>query len=229
VDAVISTASSTLSRQVGDSIESVDDAGQLHLVDAAKAADVSRFVFVSFRHQSGISFPLAEAKARVERAIAELDFTTIQASWFMEVWLSPALGFDYLDASARIYGPGTSPVSWVSFLDVAEMCVLALRHAAAERRTIEFGGPSALSPLQVVARFEEIGGKPFKLEHIPEEALRTRFEEATDSMQKSFAGLMLGYASGDAIDMTLIQREFGIKLTSIDQFVRAVLGRRMTD
>jgi uncharacterized protein YbjT (DUF2867 family) len=228
VDAVISTASSTLSRQAGDSIESVDDAGQLHLVDAAKAADVSRFVFVSFRHQSAISFPLAEAKARVERAIAELDFTTIQASWFMEVWLSPALGFDYLGASARIYGSGTNPVSWVSFLDVAEMCVLALRHTAAERRTIEFGGPSALSPLEVVARFEKIGGKPFKLEHIPEEALRRQFEEATDSMQKSFAGLMLGYASGDAIDMTLIQQEFGIKLTNIDQFVRSVLGR-MTD
>jgi len=229
VDAVISTASSTLSRQVGDSIESVDEAGQLHLVDAAKAAGVSRFVFVSFRRQSGISFPLAEAKARVERAIAELDFTTIQASWFMEVWLSSALGFDYPDASARIYGPGTRPVSWVSFLDVAEMCVLALRHKAAQRRTIEFGGPSALSPLEVVARFEEIGGKPFKLEHIPEEVLRTQFEQATDSMQRSFAGLMLGYASGDAIDMNLIQREFGIKLMTIDQYARAVFGRRMTD
>jgi uncharacterized protein YbjT (DUF2867 family) len=72
----------------------------------------------------------------------------------MEVWLSPALGFDYLNASARIYGPGTSPVSWVSLLDVAEMCVLALRNPAAERRTIEFGGPGALSPLEVVARFE---------------------------------------------------------------------------
>jgi uncharacterized protein YbjT (DUF2867 family) len=229
VDAVISTASSTFSRQVGDSIESVDEAGQLHLVDAAKAAGVSRFVFVSFRRQSGISFPLAEAKARVERAIAELDFTTIQASFFMEVWLSSALGFDYLGASARIYGPGTRPVSWVSFLDVAEMCVLALRHKAAQRRTIEFGGPSALSPLEVVARFEEIGGRPFKVEHIPEEALRTQFEEATDPMQRSFAGLMLGYASGDAIDMTLIQREFGIKLMTIDQYARAVLGSRMTD
>ena len=133
-----------------------------------------------------------------------LNFTTIQASWFMEVWLSPALGFDYLNASARIYGPGTSPVSWVSFLDVAEMCVLALRHPAAERRTIEFGGPAPLSPLEVVARFEEIGGKPFKLEHIPEEALRAQFEGATDSMQKSFAALMLGYSSGDAINMTPI-------------------------
>jgi uncharacterized protein YbjT (DUF2867 family) len=229
VNAVISTASSTFSRQVGDSIESVDDAGQLRLVEAAKVAGVGRFVFVSFRRPAGISFPLAEAKAHVEHAITDLNFTTIRASWFMEVWLSPALGFDYLNASARIYGSGISPVSWVSFLDVAEMCVLALRHPAAERRTIEFGGPSPLSPLEVVARFEEIGGRPFKLEHISEEALRAQFEEATDSMQKSFAGLMLGYSSGDAIDMTAIQQEFGIQLTNIDQFARIVLEQKTTD
>jgi uncharacterized protein YbjT (DUF2867 family) len=228
VNAVISTASSTLSRQAGDSIESVDDMGQLHLVEAAKSAGISRFVFVSFRRPAGISFPLADAKARVEHAITDLNFTTIQASWFMEVWLSPALGFDYLNASARIYGPGTSPVSWVSFLDVAEMCVLALRHPAAERRTIEFGGPDALSPLEVVARFEDIGGKPFKLEHIPEEVLRAQFEEAANSMQKSFAALMLAYSSGDAINMMLIQQEFGIKLTNIDQFARIVLGQTTT-
>jgi len=39
-DAVISTASSTMSRQAGDSIESVDAAGQMNLVNAAKAANV---------------------------------------------------------------------------------------------------------------------------------------------------------------------------------------------
>src|SRR5688572_29157182 len=46
VDAVISTASSTLSRQAGDSIESVDSAGQMNLVNAAKAANVERFIFL---------------------------------------------------------------------------------------------------------------------------------------------------------------------------------------
>jgi NmrA-like family len=47
VNAVISTASSTLTRQPGDSIESVDAAGQLNLVNAAKDANVGRFRFVS--------------------------------------------------------------------------------------------------------------------------------------------------------------------------------------
>jgi uncharacterized protein YbjT (DUF2867 family) len=224
VDAVISTASSTLSRQPGDSIESVDAAGQLNLVNAAKAANIARFVFVSFRPPRGFSFPLADAKRQVEEAIATLNFTIIQASWFMEVWLSPALGFDYPNRTARIYGPGTSPISWVSFRDVAEMCALALRSPAADRRMIEFGGPEALSPLEVVARFEKIGGRPFQLEHVPEQTLRAQFDGAADPMQKTFAGLMLGYLYGDAIDMAPVVDQFGIQLTSVDEYARGVLG-----
>ncbi len=225
VNAVISTASSTLSRQAGDSIESVDDHGQLNLVEASKASGINRFVFVSFRRPSNLSFPLADAKAHIEDAIKALNFTTIRASWFMEVWLSPALGFDYANASARIYGSGTSPVSWVSFQDVAEMCVQALRHPAAERRAIDVGGPEALSPLEVVARFEQIGGRPFKLEHIADQALRAQFDAATDPLQKSFAALMMGYSSGDAMDVRPIQDEFGIELTSINEYARGVLDQ----
>ena len=228
VNAVISTASSTLTRQPGDSIESVDAAGQLNLVNAAKGANVGRFLFVSFRRPPSISFPLSDAKEQVENAVTSLNFTVIQASWFMEVWLSPALGFDYVNAVARIYGPGTSPISWVSFRDVAEMCAVALRHSAAERRTIEFGGPEGLSPLEVVARFERIGGRPFRLEHVPEAALLSQFEGATDSMQKSFAGLMLGYLHGDAINMTSVVDTFGIKLTNVNEYARSVLEKPET-
>lgn len=228
VDAVISTASSTLSRQPGDSIESVDAAGQITLVNAAKRAHVGRFLFVSFRGPAGISFPLGNAKEQVERAIQSLNFTVIQASWFMEVWLSPALGFDYLNATARIYGPGTNPISWVSFRDVAEMCALGLRHRAAERRTIEFGGPEALSPLQVVARFEKISGRVFNLEHVPEAALLSQFDAATDPMQKSFAALMLGYARGDAMGMASVVDTFGIKLTTVNDYAHRALASAAT-
>ena len=226
VAAVISTASSTLSRQTGDSIESVDAAGQMNLVNAAKSAGVERFIFVSFRRAPGISSPLADAKAAVEQAITAMNYTTIQASWFMEVWLSPALGFDYPNRKARIYGPGTAPVSWVSFRDVAEMCAVALRHPAASRSVIGFGGPEALTPLEVRARFEQIGGAPFQVEHVPETALRAQYEAATDSLQKTFAALMLGYAYGDAMDMAPVIDRFGLKLTSVDEYVRGVLGKQ---
>src|SRR5436309_6720711 len=44
VATVITTASTTFSRQAGDSIQTVDLEGQLRLVDAASAAGVSRLV-----------------------------------------------------------------------------------------------------------------------------------------------------------------------------------------
>jgi uncharacterized protein YbjT (DUF2867 family) len=222
--AVISTASSTLSRQPGDSIESVDGAGQMNLVEAAKNAGIDRFEFVSFRLPHGISFPLGEAKSRVEEAIRGMNYTVIQASWFMEVWLSPAMGFDAANARARILGPGTKLVSWVSFLDVAEMCAVSLRHPAAERRTIEFGGPEAITPIEVVAIFERIGGRKFQVEHVPEAALVAQFETATDSMSKTFAALMLGALQGDAMEMAPMVDTFGLHLTSVEEYARRVLG-----
>src|SRR6266850_2355122 len=60
VSAVISTASSTMSRQEGDSIESVDRQGQLHLIEAAAAAGVQQLILISF-----LGFDAANAKAQV--------------------------------------------------------------------------------------------------------------------------------------------------------------------
>ena len=223
VDAVISTASSTLSRQPGDSIESVDTAGQLALVNGSKEAAVERFIFVSFRKPQGFSYPLSDAKEAVEEAAKNLNFTIVQASSFAEVWLSPALGFDYANGAVRIYGPGTNPINWVSFADVAEMCAVSLRQPAAHNKIIEFGGPEALSPLDVVARFEKIGGKPLKVEHVSEQSLLSQFHEASDPLQKSFAGLMLGYMRGDAMNMTPVVDNFGIRLQTVDEYARRVI------
>ena len=112
----------------------------------------------------------------------------------------------------------------MSFRDVAEMCALALRHRAAEQRVIEFGGPEALSPLEVVARFERISGRSFQLEHVSESALLSQFQGATDSLQKSFAALMLGYSRGDAMDMASVVETFGIKLASVNDYARSMLA-----
>jgi uncharacterized protein YbjT (DUF2867 family) len=191
ISALISTASSTLSRQPGDTIESVDLHGQLALVNAARSAGVSRIIFVSFRNDHTVQYPLTGAKRSVERAIADLDFTSIQASPFMEVWLSPVVGFDYIHGRARIYGSGLKPISWVSYRDVAEFCIAPVLRSVAGRSVLEVGGPEALSPLEVVKIFEEESGRRFEVETISEAKLREQFDSANDSLEKSFAGLKL--------------------------------------
>src|ERR1700757_4881884 len=58
MSALISTPSSTLSRQSGDSIESVDLQGQLTLVDAARSAGAGRFIYVSLPDNPTVQYPL---------------------------------------------------------------------------------------------------------------------------------------------------------------------------
>lgn len=225
VSAVVSTASSTLSQQPGDSIESVDRDGQIHLIDAAAAAGVQRFVFVSYNHQKApCSCALHEAKAAAEKRLiaSGMRYTILRASIFMEVWLSPHLGFDYANAKATIYGSGEAPISWIAIEDVAAFAVASLGTPAAGNRIYEIGGPEAIAPNEVVRIFEEATGKSFDVTRVPEEALREQHRTASDPMQQSFAALMLLYAKGDPIDMTTTTRELPVELHSVREYARSV-------
>jgi uncharacterized protein YbjT (DUF2867 family) len=226
VQAVISTASATLSRQDGDSIESVDHQGQLALVEAARQAGVDQFVFVSFRENPGIQFPLTIAKRAVERALkaSGLSYTILQASYFMEVWLTPALGFDAANRKVRLYGDGNRPISWISYRDVARAAAAAVTEGTARNMVVELGGPQALSPREVVRMFEEAGAGEIATESVPESALEAQMSAATDSLQKTFAGLMLQYAAGDVIDTTTSSRLFPLQMTSVRDFITAQLA-----
>lgn len=189
-------------------------------MDAAKAVGVERFIFVSFPDNPDNQHPLTESKRAVEKRLMEsgLVYTILQAGYFMEVWLSPALGFDYSNARARIYGSGNSKVSWISYKDVAAFTVASLQNPAAYNAVIKIGGPQALSPLEVVKIFEETSGRTFELEYVPEEALREQKAGATDPLQQSFASLMLQLALGDEIDMRETLQAFPLKLTTVREY-----------
>ena len=220
IDAVISTASSTFSRQDGDSIDSVDRQGQLHVVDAAAAAGVKQFVLVSFVKDPSMPFPLSEAKQEVEDRLKQsgMDYTILEANFFMEVWLSPAIGFDYPNARARVYGDGDSKVSWVSYKDVAQFAVAAVGNPAAKNTVLPVGGPKPLSPKEVIQTFEQAMDKSFEVEYVPTAALLEQFSAAPDPMSKSFAALMLAYAMGNEMDMEPVLEKFPIKLTTLKEY-----------
>jgi NADH dehydrogenase len=230
VQAVISTASSTLTRQAGDSIETVDRRGQLSLVDAARAAGLEHFVFVSFRDNPAVRFPLTDAKREVEEALKKsgMAYTILQASYFMEVWLTPALGFDAPNGTVRIYGEGNQPVSWISYKDVARAAAASVGEPAARNRIVELGGPQALSPHEVVRMFEAAGAGEIATEHVPATALEAQMNAATDPLEKTFAGLMLQYTGGDAIDPAASSRLFPFRMTSVRDFIATQLGASVT-
>jgi uncharacterized protein YbjT (DUF2867 family) len=168
--------------------------------------------------------PLQDAKRAVEEGLRSsgLSYTVLQPTFFSEVWLSPGMGFDYVNRNATIYGEGQNAISWISYADVAQFAVACLDNPAARNATLELGGPDVLGPLEVVSVFEKVGGRSFEVTHVPTAALQSQYAGATDPMQKSFAGLMLGYADGKTIDMRETLKAFPIRLTSAEEYARRV-------
>ena len=222
VDNVLSTATSIVSRQPDDSLITTDRDGHLALIDAAEKAGVRRFVFISFP-PIPLEIPLQTAKRDVEERLknSKLTYTILQPTVFQEVWLGPHLGFDAASGNVRIYGSGQNKISWISFRDVAKFAVLALENPATENKVIPLGGPEALSALEVVNIFEEVTGRPFKVEHVPEEALRAQYEASTEMTQRSFTGLMLSCTNETVIDMHDVLRWMPVKLQSVRDYAGA--------
>ena len=228
MQAVITTASAMpFAYAPGDNTpERTDRDGYIALIDAARDAGVRQFVYISFPLMSA-PFPLQDAKRAVEAHLqnSSVPYTILRPTYFTEVWLSPAVGFDFANRKATLYGTGDKEISWISFKDVARFAVASLDTPAASNATIELGGPEALSPHEVVAIFERIAGGPFEVTHVPVEALQAQWSGATDPMEKSFAGLMLGYADGSPVDMTATLKAFPLQLASVKEYAQRLAAR----
>lgn len=225
VNAVIDTASSMpFAYAPGENTpQTTDHDGALNLIDVAREAGVRQFVYTSFPPMAA-SFPLQDAKRAVESRLRDsgLMHTILRPTYFTEVWLSPAVGFDHANRKAAVYGTGENPISWISFLDVAQFAVASLDNPAARNATLELGGPEGISPRNAIKVFEKIGGKAFEVTHVPVDVLQGQLAAATDPMQRSFAGLMVGYANATAIDMTAALQTFALKLRTVEEYARSV-------
>jgi uncharacterized protein YbjT (DUF2867 family) len=225
VDTVITTATTTTSMQPGDSIPVTDQQGQLDLVKAARQAGVDQFIMVSIPLDMA-DCPLTTAKRTVEKAIMEsgMDYTILCPGIFMEGWLSPALGFDYANAKATIYGDGHAKNQYISLGDVAQYTVECLDNPACRNQVIELGQSQTTSMLEAVRTFEKVAGKSFELQFVPEAALAAQRAASTDPLQVSFATMMLNMAQGVQVDTGLAARLFSFPLASVEDYARSMLG-----
>ena len=227
IKSIISTASSIHSCNPKNNIEEVDKKGQLMLIDAAKSLGVHYFIFISISGNIEMDSPLRNAKREVENHLKNsgLTYTILRPTYFMEIWLSPSLGFDHTNTSATIYGDGQNPISWVSYRDVAKFAVGSVDNYKPRNKVIEIGGPKAFTPLQVIEKFKMIGGRKFNIKYIPKETIELQMENAPDPLQKTFAGLMLCYSKGDKVQMDEVVGMFQIKLTSLDEYIKSVVNK----
>jgi uncharacterized protein YbjT (DUF2867 family) len=222
VDAVISTVTTILTSQPGDSFEATDDQGNRSLIDAAKNAGVSKFVFVSFDTGQVPDAPLPRAKQHVEEHLKHsgLDFTILQPGLFQEIWLGPMLFADTIAGTAKVYGKGTEKIRYVAVSDVAELAVQLLTSPAARNSTVPFAGPDEVSQRDAVRIFEDAFGRTFSVIEVPEELLESQWRAAENPWDETFAALMLGVARGLGSGINPPFETFPMKMTSPREYVR---------
>jgi uncharacterized protein YbjT (DUF2867 family) len=227
VTTVISTVSSMpFSYKPGENdIQSVDENGLINLIDAAKSVGVNHFIYTSFSKNMNLDFPLNHAKRKIEKHLQEigLTYTILRPGYFMEVWLTAAVGFDPLNGKVNVCGTGTNPVAYISYKDVAKFAVESISNPTAKNAILELGGPQNMSQLDAVKVFEVVLQKKIEVGNIPAEALQSQLYGAEDPMQKSFSGLMLCLANGDHVDMKEVLGKFPVKLTSVKDYVNSLL------
>jgi len=229
VRTVISTVSIIGTAQPGDSFADTDRNGTIALIDAAIAAGVHRFVFVSLDIERFPESPLTDGKRAVEQHLRSsgIDFTILRPGPFMETWLGPMLFGDAATGHVKTYGSGEGRIPYVAVADVAEVVVRALDNPFARNQAITFGGPHAVTQHEAVMLFEQAFNKPLVVSNIPEEALAAQWSAAENPFEKTFAGLMLGVARTDD-DPPPLDNELAFAMTSVQDFAMSMAARAST-
>lgn len=203
VQTVIATATAMTRRLQGSSnagIREIDELGMSHLIDAAEAAGVRRFVYLSFAGiETAVETPLRHAKLAMERRLAASDMQTVivRSDGFQEVHFSPTGRFDMARGKVSVIGKGDTKARWVATQDVAALlCAVALEPAPP--RLIEFGGPEPLTKNEAGALAGDLVHRTMKVQHMPRILARL----AVRVLNRRQDGLASALGAGLTTDLT---------------------------
>lgn len=170
--------------------DSVDRAGNMHLVDAAEAvgADVVLMSVVGAAPDSPMDLFRAKYAAEQHLRAARVPWTVVRATAFVELW-AEILG------KAPVFGGGDNPINFVSVHDVAAVVVRAVEQERLRGEIVEVGGPDNVTFNELVALVREARGSDRTVRHVPRWLLRTlapvarqpRAALAMDTLDMTFA------------------------------------------
>ena len=204
----------------------VDDLGNRHLIDAALAAGVKHFIFVSV-HGASPNSPLEffRIKYRTEEYLraSGLDFTILRPGAYMELW-AQLIGQPIREqGKTTIFGSGNNPINFVSVEDVACLVSIALDDARARNTVIEVGGPENLTMNQVAETFERTSGRQAKKRHIPLLMMRVMsilMQPLNPAISRLIRNGIYMDTANLRYDMADTARTFGVHMTPFEEIAR---------
>ncbi len=219
VESVV-TSANAIALGGADTIDSVDRDGNRNLIEAAKAEGVGHFVFVSVLGADPEHFvPLIKAKGETEEVLkaSGMTWTILQPDPFMDIWLPNVIGPALDGGPVTLVGEGKQRHSLVAMQDVVAYAVAALTQEAAKNRTIQIGGAEPVNWHDVVATFERVLGRDIQVNTVP-------IGESVPGLPDFVVELITSLEFYESpVDMTEASSTYGIKPTSLEEFVRTHL------
>lgn len=221
VDAVVTTATA-VGRGGEDTIDSVDQAGNQNLIDAAEAEHVGHFVLTSVLGAGPDSpVPLVRAKGEAEQRLAgsNMTWTILQPNLYMDTWVPMVIGVPVLAGEpVTLVARGRHRHSMVAMQDVMAYALAGLDHEKAKNQRLVIGGPAAISWRDVISAFEQVLGRGVPVRTV---ALGEPVPGLPDQVNILFHALET-YDS--PLDVTELSAVYGVRPTSIGEFVEGFLA-----
>jgi uncharacterized protein YbjT (DUF2867 family) len=221
IEAVITTANSA-QRGGDDNVQSVDVEGNRNLIDAAKAAGVQHLLFMSAAIADPDSpSPFLAAKANTEEYLrtSGLPYTVLAPNAFMEFWIAVYVGLPALqERLVTIVGQGQRRHSFIAATDVVQFTLASITNPTAMNRKLVLGGPEPFSFRDAVAVYERTLSRSIPVRY-------AKPGDTVPGLPESAWGLAAFLDTFDSpVTMTETARTFGVKLTSLEEFVRRQVG-----
>ena len=205
---------------------SVDEAGNRHLIDAARTAGVRHFVFISThgaRPDSPVDLFRFKYQTEAYLRASGMPFTILRPTHLMDSWVDLFGQSIFKKQEAMIFGRGTNPVNFVAIDDVARLAVLVLKQPEARNWTIEVGGPENLTFYQVVEVFERVLHLHVKVRQLSVPMLRTiqlLVRPFNSVLSRQLGMAILLDTDKQSCDMTETLKTFPLQLTRLEEFIQ---------
>lgn len=216
IDTVITTANSAL-RGGADTVETVERQGNRNLIEAAQAAGVRHFIFISalgVSEQSDIAF--MRAKAETERTLRSggMRYTILQPNVFMDIWIPMLVGGAVQAGQpVTLVGECRRRHSMIAVADVAACTTACVGNTNVLNQTIPLGGPAPVSWRDIVAACERAVGHPLEVRYLQPGEPIPGFPDVVSQL----AGSLENYDS--PVPMEETASALGVRLTPMEEFV----------
>nr|QUE28120.1 Ycf39 [Sahlingia subintegra] len=165
-NAIIDTATSRPSDEY--SSEVVDLHGKKILIEAAKIANVKRYIFFSFINKELYSdIPLIQQKLEIENELKKsgIVYTIFYLAGFFQGLINQ-YAIPILENRSIWLTKESAPIGYMDTQDVAKFTIRSLSLISAENKSFSLAGPKTWTSKEIISLCEKLGGKKAKVTQV---------------------------------------------------------------